>query len=205
MKTFSKFVPGTLTTGVAYSSRDGINVVMFEPTGGDNHHYPRPRHGTVVENIRRRVRETFVNRPGVNGAPSLAEKYPDFSVTVNPDYVVKGQYRYTVWSHPLNVPTPENVIIYGWRWRDRYNPYFTYAIYADGELIHRETQMQYGYGDQYVYVAFDKYRELIDIGESDDIPPWKYFQRNNIKLTYKAFDCKRRADMTEQTQFMSED
>ncbi|UTN91451.1 hypothetical protein SEA_OUTIS_88 [Gordonia phage Outis] len=97
--------PGVLTSGDVWSqSRPGtVNVLMTSDINPDgNNVYPRPR-GPIADVVRDLVWQTWREL-----RPVLAQRYPDAVLTVRPDYVHRGRWHYTVWSHPLLVSVDVN-------------------------------------------------------------------------------------------------
>lgn len=98
---------------------------------------------------------------------------------------------------------PRVIHVSGRRWfQTTYgNTYHSYNIYIDGEHVHY-MPFAYGYGEQYLYNAFQWLRENNKLwGKSKSFTsgpsetPWRYCQRYNIKLVYEVTDVTRKKDL----------
>lgn len=96
--------------------------------------------------------------------------------------------------------TPKSIIIHGRRWfqRSNGNTYHTTQIFLNGKLI-GSTPIRYGYGDQYLYTAFEWLGESVFIQlntlDGPTEPPWAYCKRVGCHLEYFATDVGRKADL----------
>lgn len=96
--------------------------------------------------------------------------------------------------------TPKSIIIIGRRWFEKTtgNTYHTTRIYLDCEEI-GTTEIQYGYGDQYLWTAFEWLEENGHIARNTPggrtEPPWVYCERVGCKLSYSLTEVGRRKDL----------
>lgn len=96
----------------------------------------------------------------------------------------------------------KDITITGRRWFQKTygNTYNTACINVDGEFI-TKTAIQYGYGNHYTEIAFQK---LIELGLVDDRETysngnkealWVYCERKGIKLIDQCLDVSRKKDL----------
>lgn len=95
-----------------------------------------------------------------------------------------------------------NIVIHGRRWFQRGpgNTYHSAEIIVDGKTVHK-IDFRYGYGDQYLYNAFDwlennGYIERLP-RNSSNVPeaPWRWAERVGVTLNYSATDVQRKKDL----------
>lgn len=92
-----------------------------------------------------------------------------------------------------------NIIVMGRRWTDTYgNTYHTAEIGIDGEFVHC-TDIEYGYGEQYLFTAFKWLEENGYIkgwfNDKARMVPSRWARENNINLMYSVADVRRKKDL----------
>lgn len=94
-----------------------------------------------------------------------------------------------------NLTDVTDVVIYGYRWFHPTdgNTYHSVIVFVNGEELYRDTDMHYGYGEQYVETGFAKFCQHYGI-ERERFPR-RWFEDHNIAFTHRAFDVKRKRDL----------
>lgn len=94
-----------------------------------------------------------------------------------------------------------SIVVNGRKWFDKVNgnTYHsgTVIVTCSDGIKQFEIPYQYGYGDQYVYSAFDvlKREGLIILKDGEVIhAPWQYCRDHNIHLVYDAINVSRKKD-----------
>ena len=96
--------------------------------------------------------------------------------------------------------TPKSIIVHGRRWFEKTNgnTYHTTQIGVDGKLT-GSTLVRYGYGDQYLWTAFEWLEDnghiTRDTPDGRTEPPWVYCERVGCKLEYFATEVGRKKDL----------
>ena len=94
----------------------------------------------------------------------------------------------------------KSIAIWGRRWFARLygNTYHSAYIYVNDKLVHT-IPFSYGYGDQYLWNAFDWLEQNQYIkrhrGNGSAEAPWRYCERMGIKLTSDVTDVRRKKDL----------
>ncbi len=88
------------------------------------------------------------------------------------------------------------ITIIGRRWFQRGpgNTYHSARIIIDGAEV-EGVGFAYGYGDQYLYSAFEKIAPLLPTPLDTHEAPWRWAERNNVALTYSVSDVARKKDL----------
>ena len=92
----------------------------------------------------------------------------------------------------------QSIVIVGRLWFDKANgnTYHTSEAIVDGESLFK-TEMEYGYGEQYIETAFDKLEEMGLISREQHAngskdPAWRWCEGNGVKLNTQVFDVLKR-------------
>jgi len=90
----------------------------------------------------------------------------------------------------------KNLYIRGRRWFQRGpgNTYHSVSIYLNDKLVHT-IPFAYGYGDQYLWNAFEWLDANGYLDRTQNEPPWVTAERLGFKLNYSVDDVKRRCDL----------
>ena len=89
------------------------------------------------------------------------------------------------------------ITVIGRRWFNRGpgNTYHSAQIIVDGKHVDG-IHFCYGYGDQYLYSAFAKLRELGLVTDMENTEaPWRWAEDHGILLTYSVSDVPRKKDL----------
>jgi hypothetical protein len=92
---------------------------------------------------------------------------------------------------------PQSIVVIGRRWfrKGPGNTYHSAEIIVDGKCVNK-IPFAYGYGDQYLYNAFDWLAANGYITrESNAEAPFRWAERNNVTLTYSVTDVARKRDL----------
>lgn len=93
-----------------------------------------------------------------------------------------------------------SIVINGLKWFDKINGNTYHSghiiVTFNDEVKEYKIPFQYGYGEQYVYSAFEALNKEGIIKESINVmlSPMKYCRDNNIKLIYNAVNVSRKKD-----------
>jgi|OpeIllAssembly_1097287.scaffolds.fasta_scaffold40033_2 hypothetical protein len=114
----------------------------------------------------------------------LLESDPD-----DPEMVIRHEVAKR--SEPIN-----SIRVLGKRWYQRGpgNTYHSAYIWINNKLVH-VIPYAYGYGDQYLWNAFDWLYSHGFVEKTENEPPWVVAERMGIHLDYEAQDVRRKLDL----------